>query len=272
MFCSNCGKMLPDGAAICPECGLNVAVAQQSMPDQQIMKPVELAEPMPIDNGVFQNNDSQISSNGGFSYPQDSGQNVNGYDYQQNPEQSANGYGYQQNFEQGSNGYGYQQNTSQDGYTYQQNMNQNGAYQPQNAQGSGYYDGFGTGTPEGYRGSSGEAGQPGTSGAWIAALVLGILSIFVGVIGGFAFGVIGAGIGIVSGIAGLIVAINFRKSNGGGAVGGLVTSIIGVSLSVVMLMSCAACSSITDGYGYLGCVGEACNTYSDTAYLFRNNR
>ena len=307
MFCSNCGKMIPDGASICPECGLNLAgAAMQSMSAQQIMKPVELAEPMPIDNGLLQNTD-QAADIGNFSYSQGSGQDNSGYGYQQASVQSENGYSYQQNWnpnggdgtypqaqgvngssyqqasgqsvsgydyqqnvDQNANGYGYQQENGQNGYTYRQNWDPSGADQPQNTQDGGYYDSFVSGTPEGYRGSSGELGQPGMSGTWIVSLVLGILSIIIGVVGGWAFGVIGSGIGIGLGIAGLIVSINYRKSNGGGAVGGLVTSIVGISMSVVMFLSCAACSSMFNGYGYLGCVGESCNTYSEASRIFRN--
>ena len=29
MFCTNCGKMIPDGAAVCPNCGVAIAGAVQ---------------------------------------------------------------------------------------------------------------------------------------------------------------------------------------------------------------------------------------------------
>jgi hypothetical protein len=84
------------------------------------------------------------------------------------------------------------------------------------------------------------------------------------------FGVIGALIGVALGVVGLILAINFRKSNPGGASGGLVCSIIGLALSAVMLISCAACGASTSGYGCMGCVGGTCGAANDVSNAARS--
>ena len=75
----------------------------------------------------------------------------------------------------------------------------------------------------------------------IAALILGIVSI---VIGGFS---INYYVGIACGIVGIILAAIARKNGQRGvATAGLVLSIIGLSLSVVLYIACLACVSAVD--------------------------
>jgi len=69
----------------------------------------------------------------------------------------------------------------------------------------------------------------------VAALVLGIVSIV--------FSVIGLGIfGLIPGIVGIILGIMAKKKAPSGmATAGLVLSIIGVALTLLILIACAAC-------------------------------
>jgi hypothetical protein len=74
----------------------------------------------------------------------------------------------------------------------------------------------------------------------VASLVLGIMSIL------FAFIVPVAFIGIILGIIGVILgSISMKKETSPIATGGLVTSIIGVSISLLLYLACMAC--ITGG-------------------------
>lgn len=69
----------------------------------------------------------------------------------------------------------------------------------------------------------------------VASLVLGIISVV--------FPFIGLGIiGLLTGIVGLILAIVAKKKNPSGmATAGLVLSIIGISITLLVLVACAAC-------------------------------
>ena len=69
----------------------------------------------------------------------------------------------------------------------------------------------------------------------VASLVLGIVSIV--------FSFIGLGIfGLIPGIVGIILGIIAKKKAPSGmATAGLVCSIIGVALTLLMLIACAAC-------------------------------
>lgn len=69
----------------------------------------------------------------------------------------------------------------------------------------------------------------------VASLVLGILSVI--------FPFIGLGIvGLVSGIVGLVLGIVAKKKEPSGmATAGIVLSIIGIAMVLLVLMACAAC-------------------------------
>lgn len=75
----------------------------------------------------------------------------------------------------------------------------------------------------------------------VASLVLGICSIV--------FDFILWWLGLILGIVGLILAILARKQNpaDGKATGGLVCSIIGLALGLVMLAACVACVGALNG-------------------------
>ena len=83
-------------------------------------------------------------------------------------------------------------------------------------------------------------------GKAIASLVLGIIAVV------FAWFGYGAIVSIVLGIVGIILGIQAKKSMPEGQTGmataGLVLSIIGLVLSVIMFVACVAC---------VGCIGAA---------------
>jgi len=243
MFCTNCGKLVADNAVICPSCGFNIAGAVQQtsttvssgyngdVPPEPMIPDVPLEQPMALNDGTLQD----------LPVQQDYDPNAGEYQYQQNYDPNAGGYQYQQNYDPNAGGYQYQQGVPQ---------------------GTGYYDGLNAGSPE-QQWNGGAPGQPGSSAGSGAALACGICSICIGFLGGLAFGVIGALIGLALGIVGLILSINFRKANNGGANGGLVTSIVGLALSFVLFLGCAACGASSKGYGCLGCVGGSCSASND---------
>ncbi len=74
----------------------------------------------------------------------------------------------------------------------------------------------------------------------VASLVLGIISVVIAVI----FPVVGW-IGIIVGIIGIILGVLGRKDpeKKGMATAGMVLSIIGVALSLLLFLACAACVS-----------------------------
>ena len=85
-------------------------------------------------------------------------------------------------------------------------------------------------------------------GQAIAALVLGIVSI---VFSWFGYGAL---IGLACGVVGLILAMQAKKQGftGGMYTAGLVLSIIGLALSAILFISCAACTGCAAcGYGSL---------------------
>jgi len=77
----------------------------------------------------------------------------------------------------------------------------------------------------------------------VASLVLGIVSIIFAFTGFLAF--IGAITGIVGIILGALAMKNLKAENQptGMATGGLVTSIIGASLALILYLACVACMS-----------------------------
>lgn len=83
----------------------------------------------------------------------------------------------------------------------------------------------------------------------VAALVLGIVSIVSNFIG------LGMPLGAISGLVGIILGAMGRKDpdKRGIATGGMVCSIIGFVLSIIVIVGCAAC------LGGLGAIGAASN-------------
>lgn len=73
----------------------------------------------------------------------------------------------------------------------------------------------------------------------VASLVLGIVSIVVAVFSGFFGGWFGAVLGIIGVVLGAIGTRNEEKR--GMATAGLVCSIIGTALSLIMYVACASC-------------------------------
>ena len=70
----------------------------------------------------------------------------------------------------------------------------------------------------------------------VASMVLGIVSIVFSFIGGLNF------VGLVVGIVGLVLVIlDKKKAPSGMATAGIVCSIIGIVLTALVLVACAAC-------------------------------
>ena len=81
----------------------------------------------------------------------------------------------------------------------------------------------------------------GGGGLGVASLVLGIISIIIGVISGGSLGWVGAPLGIVGIILGAIGRKNAPESKKGLANAGFVCSIIGTILCVLFYIACIAC-------------------------------
>ena len=75
----------------------------------------------------------------------------------------------------------------------------------------------------------------------VAALVLGIISIIIGVVSAGAFGWAGAIMGIIGIVLGALGKKNAPEGKSGIATGGLVCSNIGTILCLLLYIACAAC-------------------------------
>lgn len=73
----------------------------------------------------------------------------------------------------------------------------------------------------------------------VASLVLGIISLLIGVFAAGLFGWVGAIVGIIGIVLGALGRKNPEKS--GLATGGMVCSIIGTILSLLLYIACVAC-------------------------------
>lgn len=78
----------------------------------------------------------------------------------------------------------------------------------------------------------------------IAALVLGIISVVIAAVFSWA-----GWIGVILGIIGIILGALGKKSGAKCATGGLVLSIIGTSMAVLLWLACAACIGNIVGLG-----------------------
>jgi hypothetical protein len=166
--------------------------------------------------------------------------------YDSNNDPSAQpGYGQQQPYGGDQPGYGQQQpyGGDQPGYGQQQPY---GGAQP----GYGQQQPYGGGQ-QGY----GQSAGPARNGLGVAALVLGILAVVTSIT------VVG---GVVLGIAALVLGIVGRKratrgeaTNGGVALAGIITGVIGALLSIVLVALGAAAFFGTGGSDLLSCVKDA---------------
>lgn len=75
----------------------------------------------------------------------------------------------------------------------------------------------------------------------VAALVLGIIAIIIGIFSAGTLGWAGAIMGIIGIILGALGRKNAPEGKTGIATGGLVCSIIGTILSLLLYVACAAC-------------------------------
>lgn len=106
----------------------------------------------------------------------------------------------------------------------------------------------------------------GTSnGMATAALVCGIFSLVIGVIGSIMFGVWSAAVALVLGIVAVVLGTNAKKTtnNDSKASAGFICGLIGLIVSVFFAIGCAVCGACTAGYYCHGCVGGACKAQSD---------
>lgn len=124
--------------------------------------------------------------------------------------------------------------------------------QPQQGQGYGQ-QGQGYGQPQGQYGY-GQGGMKPRNGLGVAALVLGILSIFTSVI------FIGALLGILAIILGFIGRGRAKRreaTNGGVAVAGIITGILGLLITVALVAVIGSIFSSGAGKTYQSCVKGA---------------
>ena len=88
------------------------------------------------------------------------------------------------------------------------------------------------------------------------SLVCGIVSIVIGIIGGFTFGVIGAAIALAAGIVAVVMGVGAKKeTNGAKGSAGMVCGILGIVFGALFAITCTICGSETGGYGCYGTVG-----------------
>ncbi len=76
----------------------------------------------------------------------------------------------------------------------------------------------------------------------VAALVLGIISILIGIFTAGTFGWLGAILGVLGIILGAL-AKNSGEGNQGVALAGLICSIVGTGLCLLLYIACVACIS-----------------------------
>lgn len=163
---------------------------------------------------------------------------------------------------------GYEQSYSQQGYPHPNDSPDSSGYDTP-AGGQGGYEQQGYGAPAYGQPSYGAPayGQPGyadpndgrpkRNGMGIAALVLGILALLTSwtILGGIVFGLLA----IVLGFLGRGLAKRGEATNGGMALAGLVTGLIGLLISVGLLVAGARVLSSDTGKQLTDCVSKAGN-------------
>lgn len=109
------------------------------------------------------------------------------------------------------------------------------------------------------------AAPKASNGMATAALLCGIFSLVICLLGSIMFGVWGAAIALVLGIVAVVLGINAKKATNGDskASAGFICGLIGLILSVVFAIGCAICGSCSGSYGCYGCVGASCKAQSD---------
>ena len=95
------------------------------------------------------------------------------------------------------------------------------------------------------------------------SLIAGILSISLGSLGGILYGVPCAAIGLVFGICAIVFGISVKKqTNQQSGNAAFVCGLIGVIVSAMFTIGCAACGSACDGVGCYGVLGTSCQVES----------
>ncbi len=104
----------------------------------------------------------------------------------------------------------------------------------------------------------------------LIATICGALSIAIGVLGSFMFGIFGAGISVVLGIVAIVLGINAKKeTNNAKGNAGFICGIIGLVIGIIFAVGCGICgateSTMNGGTGYTcyGCVGGPCLMRND---------
>lgn len=110
----------------------------------------------------------------------------------------------------------------------------------------------------------------------VIALILGIVSIVLGVFGGMLFGVFGAGFGLIAGVVGLVLSIGVRKAtNNIQGTPAFICALIGLIFSVVFAAGCGICGCTqkmagAGDYTCYGCVGGSCKAQNDLRGAYRD--
>lgn len=110
----------------------------------------------------------------------------------------------------------------------------------------------------------------------LIATICGALSIAIGVLGSFMFGIFAAAISVILGIVAIVLGISAKKeTNNAKGNAGFVCGIVGLVVGVVFAVGCGICGateSAVNGRGYscYGCVGGNCLMRNDYNSSYRD--
>lgn len=102
------------------------------------------------------------------------------------------------------------------------------------------------------------------------ALICGIVSLVIGLLGSIMFGVIAAFIALALGIVAVVLGINAKKAtnNDSKASAGFICGLIGLIVAIIFAIGCAVCGACTAGYYCYGCVGGSCKARADVSNAY----
>lgn len=256
--CETCGEIMPDGTQFCSNCGAPIAEKSIAQPDSDAIAsaiPSESVEPIsPVPESVVENapeasfvppqastNHASAPVQNPFVIPEQP-QNI--------PPQQPTYAQPQQTYNQPQNNYNQPQNYGQPQQTYGQPQNYN---QPQQYNQPTYNQ---YGQPNYTQPNYGYPQPKQTDGKSVCSLIMGILSLLFACVygGGLIFSIVGI-------IFGILAKKDANKNNpmqqnsSGMTTGGIVCSIIGGIISLLMLVFVviavvASMSDYTDYYGY----------------------
>ena len=108
------------------------------------------------------------------------------------------------------------------------------------------------------------------------ALILGIVSIVLGVFGGILFGMFGAAFGLGAAVVALVLSIGVRKeTNNAQGTPAFICALIGLIFSVIFAAGCGICGCTQKAAGVgdytcYGCVGGSCKAQNDLKGAYRD--